>query len=309
MIASSLDFIRRCILTLSALERFAVILVMLVTIPRLCRRAHVPWLSDCCSRAISLVRICSASSAPSARFRTSLAELGKLLLNVFCRPQYRPRPFPPLPQPLGRPGLATIAIPLLLGTGVGLAFGYAFVPAVVIGVLLASHTLLGLPTIDGLGVHRLEFLGKSLFIPISFIVSGFLVNPVAFIRDILNNFLLVAGIVGALVVGKGVAAWAASRAFGYTRDERLTVWSLTLPQVAATLATALVAYQTRGAGRRPDATSSVPRRTFARASCIRNYCAATRASVKNAKQSNAVRSPTRNCTKAVLPRSRRTPRL
>ena len=32
--------------------------------------------------------------------------------------------------------------------------------------------------------------------------------------------------------------------YGYTRDERLTVWSLTLPQVAATLAATLVAYKT-----------------------------------------------------------------
>jgi len=47
-----------------------------------------------------------------------------------------------------------------------------------------------------------------------------------------------------------IAAWIASRSFGYTRDERLTVWSLTLPQVAATLAATLVAYQTRDAGGR-----------------------------------------------------------
>jgi hypothetical protein len=32
--------------------------------------------------------------------------------------------------------------------------------------------------------------------------------------------------------------------YGYTTDERLTVWSLTLPQVAATLAATLVAYKT-----------------------------------------------------------------
>ena len=33
-------------------------------------------------------------------------------------------------------------------------------------------------------------------------------------------------------------------AFGYTRDARNTMWSLTLPQVAATLAAALVAFDT-----------------------------------------------------------------
>ena len=36
----------------------------------------------------------------------------------------------------------------------------------------------------------------------------------------------------------------AGRAFHYSLAERLTVWSLTLPQVAATLAAALVAYDT-----------------------------------------------------------------
>jgi Kef-type K+ transport system membrane component KefB len=94
---------------------------------------------------------------------------------------------------------------------------------------------------------KLEFLGKSLFIPIFFIVTGFLIDPVAFVLDTIDNFPLVAGIIGALLVGKGIAAWAAGRAFGYTRDATMTVWSLTLPQVAATLAAALVAHATLGA--------------------------------------------------------------
>jgi Kef-type K+ transport system membrane component KefB len=50
-----------------------------------------------------------------------------------------------------------------------------------------------------------------------------------------------------LLVGKWLAAWAAGRTFGYSRDEQLTVWSLTLPQVAATLAATLVAHDTLGA--------------------------------------------------------------
>jgi Kef-type K+ transport system membrane component KefB len=95
---------------------------------------------------------------------------------------------------------------------------------------------------------KLEFLGKSLFIPIFFITTGFPINPVTFVRGILDDFLLVAAIVGALLAGKGIAAWIAGRAFGYPRDEVLTIWSLTLPQVAATLAATLVAYQTRDVG-------------------------------------------------------------
>ena len=91
---------------------------------------------------------------------------------------------------------------------------------------------------------KLEFLGKSLFIPIFFAVTGFLINPVTFVWGIFDNFLLVASIV---LLGKWMAAWAIGHAFGYTLDEQLTIWSLTLPQVAATLAATLVAHETLGA--------------------------------------------------------------
>jgi hypothetical protein len=37
------------------------------------------------------------------------------------------------------------------------------------------------------------------------------------------------------------------RTFGYSRNEQLLVWSLTLPQVAATLAATLVTHDTVGA--------------------------------------------------------------
>jgi len=52
------------------------------------------------------------------------------------------------------------------------------------------------------------------------------------------------GIISALVVGKWIAAESCGRAFGYTPAARKTMWSLTLPQVAATLAATLVAYRT-----------------------------------------------------------------
>ena len=90
----------------------------------------------------------------------------------------------------------------------------------------------------------LEFIGNSLFIPIFFIATGFLISPNALVNTVKNNFVLVSAIIGALMLGKFVAATIAARAFGYSRDARMTVWSLTLPQVAATLAATLVAYQT-----------------------------------------------------------------
>ena len=51
-------------------------------------------------------------------------------------------------------------------------------------------------------------------------------------------------IILALLVGKGIAAGVVGRSFDYSPAAGKTVWSLTLPQVAATLAAALVGYQT-----------------------------------------------------------------
>jgi Kef-type K+ transport system membrane component KefB len=92
--------------------------------------------------------------------------------------------------------------------------------------------------------EKLEFIGKALFIPLFFIVTGFLIDPIGFVRAIVDNFPLVAGIIASLVLGKGIAAIIAGHAFGYSRPATLTMWSLTLPQVAATLAATLVGYDT-----------------------------------------------------------------
>jgi Kef-type K+ transport system membrane component KefB len=91
---------------------------------------------------------------------------------------------------------------------------------------------------------KLEFFANSLFIPIFFIVTGFLIDPVLFFRSIVDNFALSSAVILALVFGKWVAAEIAGHAFHYSSAARLTVWALTLPQVAATLAAALVAHDT-----------------------------------------------------------------
>jgi Kef-type K+ transport system membrane component KefB len=98
---------------------------------------------------------------------------------------------------------------------------------------------------------KLEFFGKALFIPSFFIVTGFLIDPVTFAHSIVDNFPLVVGLVGTLLLGKWIAAAIAGRTFGYRRAEWSTVWSLTLPQVAATLAATLVAYHTVDSSGRP----------------------------------------------------------
>jgi Kef-type K+ transport system membrane component KefB len=91
---------------------------------------------------------------------------------------------------------------------------------------------------------KLEFFANSLFIPLFFIVTGSLIDPLVFFRSLVDNFALASSVILALVLGKWIAAEIAGRAFHCSSAERLTVWSLTLPQVAATLAAVLVAYDT-----------------------------------------------------------------
>jgi Kef-type K+ transport system membrane component KefB len=363
MAPGTIAFVRDYLITLPVLAKFALGMVMIVVIPRLSRRLHVPTAVGLLLGGVIIgpyVLGFFGTDRPIADF---MAELGKLLLMFFAGLEIDLALFRRARNRSIAFGICTTVLPLLLGTFVGIASGYTMIPAIVIGSLLASHTLLGLAAVERLGLGSLEpvtvavgatvmsdtlslvvfaicisiyttgfsppglalllaeivgyillvlfglsrlgaymlkrvedeedayfvlmlcimaiagalaaaiqlpgivgaflaglavnasahdkpasaklaFLGKSLFIPIFFIVTGFLINPVTFVQGIADNFLLVTGIIGALLVGKWIAAWAAGKAFGYSRDETLTVWSLTLPQVAATLAATLVAHET-----------------------------------------------------------------
>ena len=86
---------------------------------------------------------------------------------------------------------------------------------------------------------------------VGFVVTGLVIDPVVFATDVVDHFGLALGLVVALLAGKWIAAAAGARLFGYTPAARSTMWALTLPQVAATLAAAVVAFDTRnGAGQR-----------------------------------------------------------
>lgn len=365
-----IDAVRSQVLALPALAKFAIVVAVMVGVPRLAALIRLPAMVGLLLFGVILgphVLSFLGEQRPVAEF---FAELGKLLLmfsagleidlGLFRRAQTRSIVF----------GIATTSVPLLFGTFAGLGFGCALIPAIVVGSVLASHTLLGIPVVSRLGEMRqepvvvtigatvisdtlslivfavcvsiytsgfssaalaiqlveiaafvglilfglnragswmvgrlgsdeeahfllmlgvmavagaiadlinlpsivgaflaglavnstmqespakakLDFFGRALFIPSFFIVTGLLIDPVDFAGGIITHFPLALGIVVALVAGKWVAAAGIGRVFGYSPAARSTMWALTLPQVAATLAAATVAYSTQNAaGRR-----------------------------------------------------------
>ncbi len=359
----TLDFIREHLLALPTLVKFAFILAIIAGVPSLSRRFRLPAAVGLLfsglvigPHGLGLI----GEQRPIADF---FSEIGKLLLMFMAGLEVNLPLFKAARNKVVIFGVLTTSLPLVLGTGVALAFGYAMIPAIVIGSLLASHTLLGLPTIARLGEthlepititigatvmsdtlslvvfaicvstfqtgfsawalsrqiieiavfiplvlfgvsrvgawflkrvgdredayfivmlaivgvagsmadsinlppivgaflaglsvnaavqnkpakEKLEFFGNSLFIPSFFIATGFLIDPLNFLGSITGHLPLVLAIISALLIGKWIAAAIAARKFGYTTAARRTVWSLTLPQVAATLAATLVGYNT-----------------------------------------------------------------
>ena len=112
----------------------------------------------------------------------------------------------------------------------------------IIGAFLAGLAL-NRAVQDREAKNELEFLGNTLFIPMFFITVGFLIDIRVFAATIASHLGLVLAIVVGLIVSKLLAALLTRRAFGYSLDQGLLMWSLSLPQVAATLAAALVAFE------------------------------------------------------------------
>ena len=103
---------------------------------------------------------------------------------------------------------------------------------------LAVNDVIG----DGPVKEKVEFIGSVLFIPIFFVDMGLLIDLEAF-QDIFRSVGIPLSIVGVLMLSKFLAACLAKLAYRYSWQQTITMWSLSLPQVAATLAAALIGFQ------------------------------------------------------------------
>jgi Kef-type K+ transport system membrane component KefB len=111
----------------------------------------------------------------------------------------------------------------------------------IVGAFLAGLAVNGvLP--EGRVKEQVIFVGASLFIPIFFIDLGLLLNLPAFLATLQGSLFAVA-LIAILIGSKGLASWWAGRLYHYNGAQILTLWSLSLPQVAATLAATFVGFR------------------------------------------------------------------
>jgi Kef-type K+ transport system membrane component KefB len=344
------------------MARFGIALIVFLMVPALCRRIHLPAVVGLLAAGVVLGPHALAVAPKHSQTAEFFAELGKLLLMFFAGLEIDLTQFNQVRRRALIFGMASFGLPLLMGFGVGLAFGYAWLAALTIGSIFASHTLLGYPIVQNLGLVRneavtvtigatiftdvaallvvaiclpihttgfsatafitqvvqlaiyvpvvlfvlskaaqlvmthlhakkdgqllamlliviiaaigaeaiqlegiigaflaglavnraiehsegkevLEFLGNTLFIPAFFVTIGFLIDMQIFVNTIAGNLGLVCAIVATPIVAKLVAGVATQKAFGYSRNEGMMMWALALPQVAATLAVALTAFE------------------------------------------------------------------
>jgi Kef-type K+ transport system membrane component KefB len=136
--------------------RFIIALAFILMMPPLSRRLRLPSVVGLLFAGILLgphLLDIFGNERPIADF---MSELGKLLLMFYAGLEVDLALFRQSQRKVAIFGVLTTTIPLLLGTVVGLVFGYAAIPAIVLGSLLASHTLLGLPIVTEFGANHLE---------------------------------------------------------------------------------------------------------------------------------------------------------
>jgi len=111
----------------------------------------------------------------------------------------------------------------------------------IIGAFLAGLALNRLIPEKSVLMNRTKFIGEALFIPFFLLSVGMLVDISAFFTDT-RTWIVAGTMITAVIIGKGGAAYFSRFIFKFSTRESWTVFGLTVPQAAATLAVTLIAY-------------------------------------------------------------------
>jgi Kef-type K+ transport system membrane component KefB/mannitol/fructose-specific phosphotransferase system IIA component (Ntr-type) len=109
----------------------------------------------------------------------------------------------------------------------------------IIGAFLAGLTLNRLIPLNGPTMTRVRFVGNALFIPFFLLSVGMLVDP-GVLTESAQVWIVAGALIGLVLLGKFLGAWASKLLFHYDRDEGLAMFGLSSPQAAATLAVTFV---------------------------------------------------------------------
>lgn len=157
-------------------------------------------------------------------------------------------------------GVAFLVVPVVVGrffAGPGQDRGLRFVAVVatftgvavlahvgglegIVGAFFAGLAINRLVPNQGPLMERLEFFGSSLLVPFFLISTGMIIDPAKFSEA--RTLALGAVALAVVIVGKAAAAMIAGRWSGFNRQEIGLVFSLTVAQAAATLATVTIGY-------------------------------------------------------------------
>src|SRR3954468_13780143 len=136
------QLLRTHVASLSPLSRFAVALAFIFAIPPMSRRLRLPSVVGLLVAGIVLGPYALDVFGKERPVADFMADLGKLLLMFFAGLEVNLTLFRQSQRKVVLFGIATTTVPLVLGSVVGVWFGYAVIPAIVLGSLLASHTLI-----------------------------------------------------------------------------------------------------------------------------------------------------------------------
>lgn len=155
----------------SPIVPFTILILVSLTIPPIFERLRLPGLVGLLFAGVVLGPNGMQVLSPDSEIMKLLSDIGKIYLmfvagleidlEEFRRKRNRSLSF----------GLMTFAFPLTVGTVIGLSVGYSLNTSILMGSLLASHTLLGYPIVARLGVVANEAvvvtIGATIFTDIA----------------------------------------------------------------------------------------------------------------------------------------------
>jgi len=164
---------------LSLLTSIAITFALLLFVPPLCARVKLPGVVGLLLVGVVVGPSGLHMTREGMPVLTFFGEIGKLLIMFFAGLEID---LAQAKRTGGHSllfGLLTCLLPLAAGTTVGLIFGYSWVSSLLIGSLMASHTLIGYPIVQRLGLGGKEVVAVTVGATVLTDVSSLMVLAVS----------------------------------------------------------------------------------------------------------------------------------